>query len=472
MSLSERERFIVGILALAGVPYEVAYHLYGISTAYYYKLKEKSNTLLDCLFHDGKLVKEVILVTQIFIERCVLALTFYCRAPIEGIVSFFDLVLGFHISKGTIHNIRERARQRAELFDSQVSLENIKIVATDEIFQQDEPILTAVDLETRYIVLMDLEVNRTGETWSRALSNKTDQGFCPEVNVSDGGSGLMKGISGAFPKIKMQLDVFHTLRDLGVEINKCDRFALAKLTEYYDLEDRVQGKRRHKKTVEAYEKARAEIDSHLKTVDTLNILYEWLREYVGFSGYSYAKSLWVCNWILDEMASLYTDNKKLIEAITRFRKHLPDILQFQVRLEKALYEETQAYHVDSNAFILLYNQMSYPAGSAKYEILEKKLFHLFREQLPEARESLRRIIKQTYRASSMIENVNECIRDFIDLKREIPDKFFVLLKVFFNTKKSIRSRHNSWIGRSALDRLTGKTNPDFLDIVVGPNLIA
>ena len=472
MSLSERERFIVGILAVAGVPYEVAYHLYGISTAYYYKLKDKSNTLLDCLFHDGKLVKEVILVTQIFIERCVLALTFYCRAPIEGIVSFFDLVLGFHISKGTIHNIRERARQRAELFDSQVSLENIKIVATDEIFQQDEPILTAVDLETRYIVLMDLEVNRTGETWSRALSNKTDQGFCPEVNVSDGGSGLMKGISGAFPKIKMQLDVFHTLRDLGVEINKCDRFALAKLTEYYDLEDRVQGKRRHKKTVEAYEKARAEIDSHLKTVDTLNILYEWLREYVGFSGYSYAKSLWVCNWILDEMASLYTDNKKLIEAITRFRKHLPDILQFQVRLEKALYEETQAYHVDSNAFILLYNQMSYPAGSAKYEILEKKLFHLFREQLPEARESLRRIIKQTYRASSMIENVNECIRDFIDLKREIPDKFFVLLKVFFNTKKSIRSRHNSWIGRSALDRLTGKTNPDFLDIVVGPNLIA
>ena len=176
-------------------------------------------------------MKEVIWVTQIFIERCVLALTFYCRAPIEGIVSFFDLVLGFHISKGTIHNIRERARQKAELFDSQVNLENIKILATDEIFQQDEPILTAVDLETRYIVLMDPEVNRTGETWSRALSNKVDQGFRPDVNVSDGGSGLVKGIPGAFPEIDMQLDVFHTLRDLGVEIHKRDRFAVAKLTE-------------------------------------------------------------------------------------------------------------------------------------------------------------------------------------------------------------------------------------------------
>ena len=443
--------------------------MYGISTAYYYKLKDKSNALLDCLFFEGKIVKEAIWVTQIFIERCVLALTFYCRAPIEGIVSFFDLVLGFHISKGTIHNIRERARQRAEQFDSQVNLENIKIVATDEIFQQDEPIFTAVDLETRYIVLMDPKVNRSGETWRSALSNKVDQGFYPEVNVSDGGSGLMKGIPSAFPEIEMQLDVFHTLHDLGVEIHKRDRFALAKLTELYDLEARVQGKRRHKKTVETYEKAKAEIDSHLKTVDTLNILYEWLREYVGFSGYSYSKSLWVCNWILDEMASLYPDHKKLIDAITQFRKHLPDILQFQVRLEKALYEETQVYHVDSNAFILLYNQMSYPAGSVKYEILEKKLFHLFREQLPEARESLHRIIKRTYRASSMIENVNGCIRDFIDLKREIPHECFILLKVFFNTKKSIRSRHKSWVGKSALDRLTGRSNPDFLDIVVGAN---
>ena len=446
--------------------------MYGISTAYYYKLKNRSNTLLDCLFQNGKLAKEVIWVTQIFIERCVLALTFYCRAPIEGIVSFFDLVLGFHISKGTIHNIRERARQKAELFDSQVNLENIKILATDEIFQQDEPILTAVDLETRYIVLMDPEVNRTGETWSRALSNKVDQGFRPDVNVSDGGSGLVKGIPGAFPEIDMQLDVFHTLRDLGVEIHKRDRFAVAKLTELYDLETRLQGKRRHKKTIEAYEKVRSEIDSHLKTADTLNILYEWLREYVGFSGYSYAKSLWVCNWILDEMASLYPDHKKLNDAITQFRKHLPDILQFQVRLEKALYQESQAYHVDSNAFILLYNQMSYPASSAKYEILEKKLFHLFREQLPEARESLLRIIKRTFRASSMIENVNGCIRDFIDLKREIPHNFFILLKVFFNTKKPIRSRHKSWVGRSALDRLNGKSNPDFLDIVVGSNLVA
>ena len=459
-------------MAVAGVPYDVAYRLYGISTAYYYKLKDKSNSVLDCLFVNGKLAKEVIWITQIFIERCVLALTFYCRAPIEGIVSFFDLVLGFHISKGTIYNIRERARQRAEQFDSQVDLGQIKIVATDEIFQQDEPILTAVDLESRYIVLMDPKGNRTGETWSLALSNKTDQGFRPEVNVSDGGSGLMKGIPDAFPEIEMQLDVFHTLRDLGIEINKRERFALAKLTTLYDLESRLQGKRKHKKTIEAYEELRKTIDTHLKTVDTLNILYEWLREYVGFSGYSYGKSLWLCNWILDEMATIYPEHKKLTDAITQFRKHLPAILQFQVRLEKALYKEAQTYHVDNNAFVLLYNQLAYPANSVQYEILEKKLFHLFRKQLPEARVSLTQLIKSTYRASSMIENVNGCIRDFIDLKREIPQNCFVLIKVFFNTKKSARSRHKSWIGTSALDRLTGQSNPDFLDIVVGPYFAA
>lgn len=472
MNLSDRDRFIVGILAVAGVPYETAYNLYGISKAYYYRLKEKSSTLLDWLFVDGRFAKEVIWVTQQFIERCVLALSFYCRAPIEGIVSFFDLVLGFHISKGKIHSIRERARQKAELFDATVNLEGIKIVATDEIFQQEEPILTTVDLETRYIVLMDPADNRTGETWRNALTGKSMQGFQPEVNVSDGGSGLIKGIPDAFPNIEMQLDVFHTLRDLGIEVNKRDRAALAKLKQLYDLEERLQGKRKHKKTFEAYAELCETIDVYLKKVDSLNILYTWLREYVGFTGYSYAKSLGICNWILDEMSALYPDHKKLIDAITLFRKHLPDMLQFQIRLEKELCKEAQTYCVDGSAFILLYNQMSYPANSAKYEFLEKKLYHLFRDRLPEARDTLCQVIKRTYRASSMIENVNGCIRDFIELKREIPSKCFILLKVFFNTKKSMRSRHKSWVGTSALDRLTGQENPDFLDIVTTPRFVA
>ena len=468
--MNARERFIVGVLAVAGVPYGIAASIYGISKAYYYELGGKSRILLDWLFAQKENAKACVWITQNFIERCVMALSFYCRAPIEGIVSFFDLVLGFHISKGKIHAIRERARQKAEEFDATVGLATIKSVATDEIFQQDQAILTTVDLETRYIVLMNPAGNRTGETWSSALKEKAVQGFHPEVNISDGGTGLWKGVPNAFPGIEMQLDIFHALRDLGMEVNKRERSALAKLTRLYELEGRLQGKRKHKKTIAAYEELNQSIGPCLRKVDTLNILYEWLREHMGFTGYSYTRSTEICNWILDEMLAIYPENKKLSDAINAFRRHLPVLLRFQLRLEKELGLKAQAIGVDKTAFLLLYRQMTYPSNSAKYEFAEKKLFHIFGRQLPDPRMILQEVINKTYRASSMIENVNGCIRDFIDLKREIPQKCFVLLKVFFNTKKAKRSRHKTWIGTSALDRLTGQQNPEFLDIVVAPRL--
>ena len=461
----------MGVLAVAGIPYSYIEDRFGISSSYYYSLRERAEKLIELLFRDGEWPIAVILVTKDFIERCVMALSMYCRSPIEGIVSFFDLVIGKHISKGSIGRIRKQASKRAQIFDEQVGLGLIREIAVDEIFQQNEPILTAIDLESGYAAMIHPAEDRSGETWQSALEQYRDRGLNPELSVSDGGSGLLRGLKMTYPEIVMQPDVFHMLRELGREVQKVDKMAVSELSEYYRLHDRIfvsNKKKPSEKDWSRYFELKRGIDSVLLQSDSLRILYDWLREYVSFTGYGYAKSLHICEWIMDEMAMLFPKREKLQKAIRKFRSKLPELLAFLRRLQEKMDKEAGAFEVSGHDFMLLYQQQTYPYTSKEYLFAEERLFKRFGKRLPNAREVLKTIVTSVRRSSSWIENLNGRIRCFIDLKREIPEEFFILIKVFFNTKKQFRSRRKGWKNTSAIERMTGQQYPEFLDIVSSP----
>ncbi len=65
----------------------------------------------------------------------------------------------------------------------------------------------------------------------------------------------------------------------------------------------------------------------------------------------------------------------------------------------------------------------------------------------------------------MVENVNVRIRTYMNLKRIVAKKFFILMKVYFNTKKYRRSRVLQRIGKSPIELLTEKEYPEFLECV-------
>lgn len=53
----------------------------------------------------------------------------------------------------------------------------------------------------------------------------------------------------------------------------------------------------------------------------------------------------------------------------------------------------------------------------------------------------------------------------MNLKRMVPEKYFILLKVYFNTRKYHRSRVTERQGKSPLELMTGKEYPEFLEIL-------
>ena len=400
-----------------------------------------------------------------------MALSLHCRAPIESIVAFSDLVIGHHISKGTIHRIREKAAKTAEEFDASVKLESAKMIASDEIFQQNKPVLTIVDLESGYVVGMDAAASRSSESWACALNRGKTRGLDPELNASDEASGLLGGMKQVFPDAEHQPDAFHLLRNLGREVSHIERMGEAVLQRHHAMKYCISTKKRGKSTrfswSEYYDLCKS-IDSTLQATDEVMILFGWLREYTAFSGYGYAKSFELCNWILDEMAQRFPEQGKYQKAIRTFRKSLPRLLSYLRRLYRKMDSVAPGYHVTAHDFMLLYNQRAYPFMSQDYVFIERRLFQRFGKLLPDARVALDRMIASSHRASSMIENLNGRIRSFMDLKREIPEQFLILLKVYFNTKKPFRSRRKDWANTSAFERLTGKPCPEFLDLIVAP----
>ena len=464
---SVRDRFIIGVLALAGVPYETAWKLYCVSKSYYADLKGPASKLLDALFSTRERVTGVILITPEFVRRCVVALTCYCRSPLEGIIEFFDRVIGHHVSKGSVENILKETSKKAEEFDRSVPLESVRDIAVDEIFQQGKPVLTVADMGTHYVVMMEAAKDRTGETWKAALEEKKARGLFAQTCVSDAGTGLLNGVPAAFPEIEMQPDVFHALRDTQRHIRSVERKSFSLFTKLYHLEEKLCNPNAKKKTREQYAELSAQWETELKRTEILDILFSWLREYLGWSGYGYARSLALCQWITDEMSALYPEQEDFLKAVRKFRNHLPALLSFLRRLENKMREASLSFRVDPHAFQLLYNQTAYHYTSEEYRFMDRKLFSVFGERIFEARDTLASLLRSVFRASSLIENVNGRLRAFMDLKREIPEPLFILLKVFFNTKKDRRPRNQDWKGISAVDRLTGQSYPEFLDLLLG-----
>ena len=195
----------------------------------------------------------------------------------------------------------------------------------------------------------------------------------------------------------------------------------------------------------------------------MSILYAWLKELLGFSGYSTAEALGLAQWVLQEMDALALGVPELSKEITKFRKTLPSLLSFIGRLERGMEAAAKEMELPVEGFRLMYQQMSFRPGSPESNDLLYKQVLLLDGRYDETKAAFDRLLNGTKKASSLVENLNGRIRVFIEVKRIIPTDFFVLLKVYFNTRRYKRSRRKERIGKSPFELLTGIAQPTFFE---------
>lgn len=455
---------MLGCKAAAGIPVSDISKETQVSRTYIYQQKANVKNYMETLDKAENPVLSIN-IDKSFIERMVLSLSLECQSSTEGIRRHLASIFGLHISYGKISSILAEASKRAEKFDASIPLDSIKQGANDEIFQGNIPVLTGIDVESTYIYLLSQACNRSAVTWQHSMEEQKEHGLGLEVSISDAGTGLNSGIPKAFPNISVQPDIFHELRPVGAELARLERKAEKLIADEAGLEERARAGRPRKKTMEQLGQIREKVELAVQEYDLLRILFCWLVELTGFSGYSFGDACLLAEWVLSEMDTSFPNRLKLLAQTKKLREKLPQLLSFLQRMDAGFAAAALERGIPPEAFSMMYQQRACHTSSSEYVRMEYRLGELLGSNYGMARQEFNYILEHTKRASSLVENLNSRIRVYMNLKRMVPEKYFILLKVYFNTKKYHRSRIPERIGKSPLELMTGKEYPEFLEVL-------
>ena len=131
-----------------------------------------------------------------------------------------ESIFNYPIALGSVFIILDVAADKAESINESYGLGAIQSSAADELFHRNQPILSIVDIESRYCALLAKSNDRDHESWAIHLLYLQARGYAPATSIVDSAKGLVKGHELVLPKTSLRHDHFHFIRDL----KDCGRF--------------------------------------------------------------------------------------------------------------------------------------------------------------------------------------------------------------------------------------------------------
>ena len=80
-------------------------------------------------------------------------------------------------------------------------------------------------------------------------------------------------------------------------------------------------------------------------------------------------------------------------------------------------------------------------------------------------EAVGEALKETPRASSMVENLNSRLRNYFFLRRNLGDSYLSTLQFFLNHRCFLRSQVSERVGKSPKELLTDQSHPHWLELL-------
>ena len=406
-----------------------------------------------------------VVVDQSLIKRTIVSCALECKGSIEDIQAHLENIFKLHISEGSISNILSEAAVKAKAFNEAIPLDKIKIGVSDEIFQAGDPVLVGVDPISTFVYLIVPSARRDSVSWWAAYCEKQEsQGLNIEESVTDGGLGMKKGIREVYEDIQEQYDIFHMLMKFTKAVNIYENKTYALINVEYNHEKKLL-KSKPKATMEDYKSACLKASTGIEKYDKLIILISWLRELLGFGGYSYEDRLELLNYILEEFDNLQVSSKYLDEAIKTLTSNKEELLLFVKKAEKLFLELAVKESIRVDTINLFWQQHGISKSQNEYWILDSMLKSRLDNDYCRIKNKAKEILKSIVRCSSIVENINSQLRPYLLLKRTLKGKFLDLLQFYLNNRKYLNSRIKERIGKSPLELLTGTDYGNWLDIL-------
>ncbi|MBF5058546.1 hypothetical protein [Candidatus Neptunochlamydia vexilliferae] len=444
------------------------------SRKFVYSQKDKASKALDSAFlEDGSDDKEVLFyipVTKAWLHQLVIALVMICHSSYQGVIEIFRDLLNFGISKGNIHNILSGVLAKAKQINSQQDLSQIRVGAHDEIFQGRTPVLVGCDVESTYTYLLKQVENRDTVSWGVHLLELSDQSMKLDHTIADAGKALRSGQQEAWPDVPCRGDVFHPIYDIGKVVTFLGNRAMATAETVEKLEIKItkakkscQGAKHSRRLGHA----RKEASAALKLKNDISTLSSWLKnDILSVTGTSLESRQELLDFVVAELQSREQQCPHRIKPVRRLlEKQGKDLLRFVNDLDERLQELAVIYGVDDYLVRQVFELQAISTQDNLYWERAGDLHHKIGKRFYELEEEIKSLIKETVRASSIVENLNSRLRNYFFLRKNLNKDYLELLQFFLNHRRFIRSSRPERVGKSPKELLTDKDHDHWLELL-------
>jgi hypothetical protein len=477
-ALEPSQRLKIGLQALAGSqPITTLADRFDVSRKFVYQQSHKAEEALNKAFSpdpwanaDDQLLF-YLPVTKAWLKQLVLALILICHSSFRGVVELLRDLFDWRLSVGTFYHIVQAAIKQASPYNAQQHLANVRVGAHDEIYQAGQPVLVGVDAHSTYCYLLSLEDNLDADTWGVRLLELADRGFAPDATVADGGRCLRAGQQLALPKAPCRGDVFHALREVQhvvtfLENRAYDALAMVERLERKHAAARCRGKS-NLSLGQKLRQARASMKKAIPLSDDMSTLYGWLRhDILSLAGPCHADRLELYDFVVAELRRLAPQCPHRLEDICRYLENFRDpLLAFAEQLDQELDQLAEQFQVPVARLRELLLVLDMPHQSSRRWTKDAVLRQQLRDRYHPLQVALSQIMRNTIRASSVVENLNSRLRNYFFLRRQLGPDYLNLLQFFLNHRRFQRSEHPERVGKSPAELLTRQAHPHWLEML-------
>ncbi len=480
-ALNSIQRQEIGIHAIGGcTPISHIADRYSVSRKFIYQQKEKAlNGIAQAFDKPASQTNEKVLfyipVTKKWLTQVLLALIFICRASYQGVMEFFRDILDYDISKGTVHNVVYEHLQKTKKINLEQNLTKVKEGLHDEIYQAGNPVLVGCCARSTYCYLLKMVETCDANSWGvNLLDLMQKQGLSPDFTVIDGGKAARSGQKDAWPDIPARGDTFHALKPFLELVSYLENRAMDALKKVEVLNHKIahpRGKWKGEDQQEGLLQKLIEAETASKNAvllaDDLASLYRWLKnDILSLVGPSYMDRQALLKFVVEQLSLLEALCPHKIEPVRRYlENHSDNLLEFVPAMEMCFYEIAQEFEVALSVVLEVYQLQGLPSSSRRrwerYNALRKKLGDKFYW----VESMVNKVLEDTVRANSLVENINSRLRTYFTLRRELGNEYLEFLQFFLNHRRFMRSECQERVGKSPKELLTGERHLHWLEML-------
>ena len=442
-----------------------------VSRTTVYKQKDKALTAAHQAFEpEDDRVLFYIPVTKAFIFQVVIALFLICKSSYRNIMFFLKCIFNYHVSLGAVFNIIDEAADKAISINQSYDLSTIKTSAADELFHRNKPILSAVDIDSRFCALLAKADHRDYETWGVHLLDLQRQGYAPSTTIIDAAKGLTKGHQEVLPKTVLRYDHFHIIKDL----KDCCRFlknkeasAITAGLKLYKQAEKERAKGRETGLSEDLSSTLNEINELEETHKTFKLLAQWLQhDILQLAGHPPTERAMLYDFIVEEMAVLATKHPhRISDILTSLNTQRAALLDVANTLNEKFAELAVNHGCSIDVIWSTCYAARYAIDSCKYNEKAYELESVLGPKYETIEDEVLLILESTHRCSSIVENFNSRLRPYLDERKFISPKILALIQFYLNHKPFMRSKHERLINKTPAESMTEKPHKPWLEML-------